>query len=187
MKLPIRFASLGVLASLSFPLLAAPATSSKPNDPVVETQPAAEATPALSATPSEVSRSEPRAVAEAVQNFFTQLQAGQVDTAYDQLLKGTKIADSPSDVTMLKNKTREAIKAFGAIGGYDFVKVERVGRHLQCATCLSLGKDFPLRWRFYFYEAGEIWRLIDIRISDRLVDMFDEPVAVPSNPASAKQ
>jgi hypothetical protein len=39
---------------------------------------------------------------------------------------------------------------------------------------LSLGKEFPLRWRFYFYKPQDSWRLIDLRVDDKLVAMFDE-------------
>jgi hypothetical protein len=41
-------------------------------------------------------------------------------------------------------------------------------------TLLSLGKEFPLRWRFYFYKPMDTWKLIDIRVDDRLAAMFDE-------------
>lgn len=139
-----------------------------------------------------------------VGTFFGKLVEGRVDAAYDELLKGTKIDDNPKDVAILKTKTRDAIKAFGALEGYEITKVNRVGeskprggQHLVCYTCLSLGKSFPIRWRFYFYnptlkvaasgatEAYGVWKLIDIRIDDRLMDMFDEP-APAAAPGSAK-
>ena len=130
-----------------------------------------------------------------VRDFFRILAEGRVDAAYDQLLKGTLIAGKPEDLAMLKKKTREAIQAFGPINGYEIAGVKNVGRgsHLMCLTCLSLGKQLPIRWRFYFYNADSkisypaspsdanpviingTWKLIDIRIDDRLVDMFEEP------------
>ena len=49
-----------------------------------------------------------------------------------------------------------------------------VGTRLVSYTMLSLGKEFPLRWRFYFYKPQETWKLIDLRVDDRLAAMFDE-------------
>lgn len=140
---------------------------------------------------------------EQVNLFFSRLTEGRVDAAYDGLLKGTKIAESPKDVATLKAKTREAIRVFGDINGADFVSEQKVGNntslaHLERLTYLSLGKQFPIRWRFYFYNAESniardcpenavrtngIWKLIDIRIDDRLLDMFEEPAPAKSAPA----
>ncbi|MEI6351137.1 MAG: hypothetical protein WCP06_08520 [Verrucomicrobiota bacterium] len=147
------------------------------------------ATPAFaqSATPEPV-QSVSGTPERTVDEFFSQLESGRVDTAYDQLLKGTKIADSPKDVAMLKNKTREAIHAFGDIMGQDRVGTKTVGTRLMRVTCLSLGRQFPIRWRFYFYKGADKWTLIDIRLDDRLNDMFEEPMPViaPSPASSAK-
>jgi hypothetical protein len=74
----------------------------------------------------------------------------------------------------LKAKTREAIEVFGAISGYELVDSKNVGTRLLRRTYLSLGRDFPLRWRFYFYKSENVWRLIDLRVDDRLAGMFDE-------------
>jgi hypothetical protein len=122
--------------------------------------------------------------AQQVDGFFARLIEGRVDTAYDQLLLGTKIADLPKETAMLKAKTREAIRVFGGINSYETVDSKDVGKHLKRLTCLSIGKQFPIRWRFYFYNAGSAWKLIDIRIDDRLMDMFEEPA--PAATGSAK-
>ena len=123
---------------------------------------------------------------EQVREFFRILTEGRVDAAYDELLRGTPIAGMAQDVANLKLKTREAIRVFGNIGGYENVDEKNIGTglHLKRITCLSLNKQFPIRWRLYFYNADPnldvatgargIWKLIDIRIDDRLVDMFEE-------------
>lgn len=118
---------------------------------------------------------EPNAPQAQVALFFQQISEGRVETAYDQLLKGTRIVELPKDVGVLKTKTKEAIRAFGEINGFDLVSEKKVGSRLTSLTCVSLGKQFPIRWRFYFYKADEKWKLIDIRIDDRLMDMFEEP------------
>jgi hypothetical protein len=74
----------------------------------------------------------------------------------------------------LKSKTREAIEVFGTIHGYDLVDSKAIGSRLVRATYVSLGKVFPLRWRFYFYKPDDVWRLIDLRVDDKLTGIFDE-------------
>lgn len=109
-----------------------------------------------------------------VGRFFGYLQRKDVDTAYDQLTRSTKIAERAEDVKTLKAKTKEAISVFGAMGGYEVVSTKAVGERLVRYTVVSLGKEFPLRWRFYFYKPAEAWKLIDMRVDDRLAAMFDE-------------
>jgi hypothetical protein len=117
----------------------------------------------------------PEAPLQIAGGFFGLLQRGEIDKAYEELTRGSKIAERPEDLKTLKTKTREAIEVFGAISGYELVDAKNVGNRLLRRTYLSLGRDFPLRWRFYFYKSDNIWRLIDLRVDDRLAGMFDEP------------
>jgi hypothetical protein len=130
------------------------------------------------ATPGEavpaVDFSGAEAPAQIAGNFFALLQRGDVEKSYAELTRGSKIAERPEDLKTLKAKTREAIEVFGAIFGYELVDSKNVGTRLLRRTYLSLGRDFPLRWRFYFYKSENTWRLIDLRVDDRLAGMFDE-------------
>lgn len=119
-------------------------------------------------------------VSKTIDSFFAALRQNQIAQAYEDLTKGTKIAENPKDIATLKSKTLQAIEMFGDIVGAERTAVQNVGAHLLRTTYVSLGKNFPLRWRFYFYRAGETWRLIDIRVDDRLADMFDEPEKTPA-------
>jgi len=121
---------------------------------------------------------EPAQIAAA---FFTLLQKSRVEEAYANLTKGSKIAERPEELRSLKAKTSEAIQTFGAVQGSELVQSRSVGAHLIRRTYLSLGKDFPLRWRFYFYRADNIWRLVDLRVDDRLSGMFEEPEAAATD------
>ena len=91
-------------------------------------------------------------------------------------MKGSKIGERPEEVRLLKAKTRDAIDIFGAIHGYDLVDIKPVGERLMRATYLSLGHELPLRWRFYFYKAEADWKLIDLRVDDKLTGIFDEAI-----------
>jgi hypothetical protein len=110
-----------------------------------------------------------------VAQFFAQIAKGQIDEAYASLSKGSKTIEKPEDLRVLKQKTREAIEVFGAITGHELVESKPIGTRLIRRTYVSLGAEFPLRWRFYFYNANDRWRLIDLRVDDRLPGMFDEP------------
>jgi hypothetical protein len=109
-----------------------------------------------------------------VATFFGSLKEGKIDEGYAMLTKGSKIAEKPEELRQLKAKTREAIEVFGTINGYDFVESRAIGNRLVRATYVSLGKVFPLRWRFYFYKPEDVWRLIDMRVDDKLPGIFDE-------------
>jgi len=122
-----------------------------------------------------VAGSVPDGVAQLVAAFFASVQRGEVDTAYAMLTKGSKIAEKPEELKQLKAKTLEAIEVFGAINGYDLVESKSVGSRLVRSTYASHGKVYPLRWRFYFYKPEDVWRLIDMRVDDKLSGMFDEP------------
>jgi hypothetical protein len=117
----------------------------------------------------------PDGIAQMVAVFFGSLEKVEVDQAYSILTKGSKIAEKPEELKQLKAKTQEAIEVFGAIAGYDLVEAKSVGNRLVRATYASHGKVYPLRWRFYFYKPEDSWRLIDMRVDDKLSGMFDEP------------
>ncbi len=146
-------------------------------------QPAAK--PAESApetAPPVVAGDEPAQIAA---TFFGLLQKSRVEEAYTNLTKGSKIAEKPDELRSLKAKTSQAIEMFGSVQGYDLVESKSVGAHLIRRTYLSLGKDFPLRWRFYFYRSDNVWRLVDLRVDDRLTGIFDE--TEPTTETETKQ
>jgi len=167
-----------------------PARTDRGKTPVATPVPTPIATPApapavrLSETPTVTTRA-PAAASPTVSGlevptrmvaeFFGLIAKGQIDEAYANLTKGSKTIEKPEDLRVLKQKTREAIEVFGAISGHELVESKPIGTRLLRRTYLSLGAEFPLRWRFYFYNANERWRLIDLRVDDRLAGMFDEP------------
>ena len=72
------------------------------------------ATPAVVAKPSAAAEIEPAPTdadgpEKIIARFFSYLQRKEVDQAYDQLTRGTKIAERAEDVKTLKTKTKEAV------------------------------------------------------------------------------
>jgi hypothetical protein len=109
-----------------------------------------------------------------IDTFFLALKANQVEAGYDGLVKDSIIADRAQDVASLKEKTKQALDNYGPISGYELVNEKDVGTTLMRRTFISLNEDIPLRWRFYFYKPGKTWKLIDLRVDDGLVELFDE-------------
>jgi hypothetical protein len=114
------------------------------------------------------------APAQLAAQFFASLREGEIELAYTVLTRGSKIGDRPDELRLLKQKTKEAIEVFGVISGHELVENRTVGTRLMRATYISLGKEFPLRWRFYFYKADSVWRLVDLRVDDKLTGIFEE-------------
>lgn len=123
---------------------------------------------------AEASAHKPASAAETIDAFFLALKADKVDAAYDALVKGTIIADRAEDVTSLKERTKHALDSYGPISGYEVVDEQQVGSVLFRRTCLSFNTDLPLRWRFYFYKSGGNWNLVDLRVDDGLVELFED-------------
>ena len=129
------------------------------------------ASPAPTATPKRTPAPEP---AELLQRFFEALKADKLDAAYEGLAKNTIVASKAENLEQLKNRTREALDNFGPVSGYEIVETVEIGKSLFRQTCLSLNEDLPLRWRFYFYRTGGQWKIIDLRVDDGIVELFEE-------------
>lgn len=125
------------------------------------------------ASPLPLPRSEDKP-GEIMERFFLALKGGQVDAAYDALVKDSIIAERREDVAALKSRTKTALDSYGPVAGFEVVDEKIVGASLLRRTCISLNSDLPLRWRFYFYKSGGAWRLVDLRVDDALVELFEE-------------
>jgi len=135
-------------------------------------QPSATATPTPAAVPEPAAKHpEPAA---AIGAFFLALKAGQVDAAYEGLVRNTIIAERKENVNDLKLSTKKALDHYGPVSGFEVVDTLQVGTSLMRQTCISLNQDLPLRWRFYFYRSEGTWKIVDMRVDDGLVELFEE-------------
>jgi hypothetical protein len=164
----MRSAVIAFLASLAVSLAQQGADKERMVFPPGAAKPVASSTPAP--TPRRTENP-----TEAIDEFFRALKAGQIDMAYESLVKVSLIADRPEDVATLKKRTRDALDNYGPISGYETLDDKVVGSSLLRRTCISLNSDLPLRWRFYFYKSESEWKLVDLRVDDGLVELFDEP------------
>ncbi len=164
-------ARIALFLTFIFALVPVLCAQDKPAKPAA-TEPAKPLTATEAASPTAGPITNP---GQLVAAFFALLQKGSVDAAYASLTRGSKIAEKPEELRLLKTKTNEALEVFGVVQGYDLVESKGVGARLLRATYISHGKTFPLRWRFYFYNPDGTWRLIDLRVDDKLTGIFDEP------------
>lgn len=111
---------------------------------------------------------------ELLQKFFEALKADKLDEAYGGLAKNTLIGSKAENLEQLKKRTREALDNFGPVKGYEIVETLEIGNALFRQTCISLNEDLPLRWRFYFYRSESKWKLVDLRVDDGIVELFEE-------------
>ena len=148
-----------------------PAPSATPGQPALTLAPGAQAGPNQSLAPGPVKAPDP---IDVVETFFFALRSGQVDSAYDELVKGTIISDRKEDVIGLKTRTKQALDSYGPVSGFEPVETIEIGTCLRRHTCISLNQDLPLRWKFYFYRNASGWRLVDLRVDDGLAELFDD-------------
>lgn len=110
---------------------------------------------------------------QTLERFFSLLKKEKTQEAYDSLVAGTILGERKEDVVALKNKTQQALDSYGSISGFEIIDTLNAGQNLLRYTCISLNEDLPLRWRFYFYNGPKGWRLVDLRIDDGLVELFE--------------
>lgn len=111
---------------------------------------------------------------EILKPFFDLLKMEKISEAYESLGKNSVIASKAENLQQLEARTRDAIDNFGPIAGFERVDSLAVGESLLRETYLSLNADLPLRWRFYFYRVDGQWRVVDLRVDDGIVELFEE-------------
>jgi len=137
------------------------------------------ASPEPTATPSSLSieapsAPDPRTPEQVVVDFFTSLQNDQVDAAYEGLSAGTMLMTKGEESRELRARTQSALDTYGPVHGFELVKTDRVGDLLERRTYVLHADVLPLRWKFYFYKGSGSWKLVDLRVDDALVELFDE-------------
>ncbi len=115
--------------------------------------------------------------ADMVRKFFAGVKAGKLDDAFTDLTKNSLLSHKPEDVENLKKGMQQALDKYGNIQGFEILEKKIAGEHLLRMTCVSLGEDMPLRWKFYFYRVQDTWRLLDMRVDSGIADLFEDNTA----------
>ncbi len=104
--------------------------------------------------------------------FFDRLKAGQIKPACQTLLKGSRIADQIEDVGKLQQRAEELVQGYGPVIGCEFVKAQCVGKSLCQVTYVTRSERSPVIWQITFYRPAETWRVFNVRMDDRIMDLF---------------
>lgn len=147
--------------------------------PTPTATPAPTASPRPSTKPESLSIEAPgapdlRSPEQVAADFFGSLQKDQVDLAYEGLAAGAMLKTKGEESLELRARTQSAIDAYGPVRGFELVKTDRVGELLERRTYVLHGEVLPLRWRFYFYKGSGSWQLVDLRVDDALIELFDD-------------
>lgn len=111
---------------------------------------------------------------EIAATFFDALKKDRVDEAYDTLNAEFALAGGDDQGKAIRAQTQKALDTYGPALGYEMVREEKLGTHLMRRTYVLAGAELPLRWRLYFYNPSDRWRLIDLRIDDAIATWFDD-------------
>ena len=104
-------------------------------------------------------------------------------------IRGGAVLDGTEIAALLISKRSHLFKVGDVVLGINvvifFVAIFVLGVEealYSILTYITAAKNFPIRWRLYFYKASDTWKLVDIRIDDRLMRMFGEVDAAPASP-----
>ena len=111
---------------------------------------------------------------EMLKKFFAGVKSGRLDDALDAITANSLLAHKPEDIETLKKGTQQALEKYGDVEGFEILEQKSAGESLFRITCVSLGEDMPLRWKFYFYKTHGTWRLLDMRVDTGIVDLFED-------------
>lgn len=141
--------------------------------------PTPESTPTPAPTPPSLSIPAPavpddRTPDQIADDFFNALKNEDVEGAYEKLAAAEMIRARGEESRALRAQTQQAMDAYGPTIGHELVKIERVGDLLERRTYVLHGEVLPLRWRVYFYKGSGSWQVVDLRVDDALVELFDE-------------
>lgn len=114
----------------------------------------------------------PKEVEANMGTFFLQIQAGQVQTAFTDLLKGSKIKNQDKYVPAFAQRLTEAMTEYGQPVQYELHDHLKAGKQIRLLTYFIYLKSEPLRCQLVYELSGPEktakWSLINLRIDDLL-------------------
>lgn len=105
---------------------------------------------------------------EQAEQFLSDLMKGDVETAYDTIFAGTKMAElKPQAVSGLKTQTKSVFPLYGTPFAYEIIHNENLSPSLQRIVYILKFDLTPTTWEFYFYKARDKWTLNKITFYDQ--------------------
>ncbi len=119
-------------------------------------------------------------VVEALQaraaRFLEDVAAGNVQTAYEQLLAGSPLLGQAEAAQQLVEKTNGLEAQVGTCRGHEAVAAKRLGTDVVLMRYVLKCDNFPVLWSFVFYRppaaepppAEAAWRVVGVRFDTDL-------------------
>ena len=112
-----------------------------------------------------------------VSQFLEGVSMGQAQSAYPELLAGSRLLKQADALKDLIEKTNELDEKYGRYRAFEQIAAKRIGGDLVLLKYLYKCEDFPVVWYFTFYRTpspgetaaeNEIWRVITVRFDTEL-------------------
>ncbi len=112
----------------------------------------------------------PQEIRIALERFFVQFQADQVDRAFDEFIRGSDLESLTEGVDAFKNQARTAVEAFGKMQSYELYDHRVLPNQLRLLTYIVSLENEPLRWQFFYRINPQTsqWILFNLRVDDLL-------------------
>lgn len=109
----------------------------------------------------------PKEVKSSLNNFFEEIEDGNVKEAFDDFLKDSPIKNNTEDVNSLINQTERSIKIYGKFNESEFVNGHFASKSYIRLRYLGLYDKYPMRWIFTFYNSPKMgWIVTNIKLDD---------------------
>lgn len=107
--------------------------------------------------------------------FFALLESGDINGAFNELLKNSSIAENKEQVQNLVFQTNRTISLYGAMKGHELVSADTLGGSLVRLRYLALHEKFPVRWILTYYSSPvKGWIITNIKFDDRAEELFPD-------------
>jgi hypothetical protein len=113
-----------------------------------------------------------------VDDFFEGISVGgRTQTAYQELLAGSRLLKQTKEIDALVNRTDQIHEQYGPYHGFEPIAARRVGKDLVLLRYLYKCEHFPVVFYFTFYrtprgepptETSNSWRVIVVRFDTEL-------------------
>jgi hypothetical protein len=115
----------------------------------------------------------PAEIAGGIEKFFKSLKDGNVQSGYEDFLKGTRLLERTENLNQFVEKTNVALGIYGKVLNYELIDTQTVGSAIVVYTYLTYSQLKPLRWRLVYYKPEKNWALSNLSFDDSFEDMIE--------------
>lgn len=123
-----------------------------------------------------------------IEAFFMMLRDQRVSDGYKKLFEGAALAqERPELIKELAVTTTTVLEKCGRLESTEMLRVRGAGRSLREVIYIVNCQKRPMRWKFYAYQGGGRWQILDTNVSLEPAAFFDEPGDTAGTASSREQ